>query len=342
MNDTLTLAMLLHAAQSDDEPAEAARKFAEWAATPEGQAAIADDGAGVRLSEGWDESKHPRADDGKFGSGGGHKKKPDDATPKPAPKSLKSSPSHPDYQTAKARVEKLKEAARQSATTVEEWDAREEAKATLRRSKEALSQEARKCLIQTHHEPFDKISENQPKVRIVDRMKREKSDRIQNAFAFIGEIMHGPSHSEKHSVAVGNTQKSNSRSSYLGWIRLAPNDGESIVLHEYGHHLEKQEWVKERVAAFQEKRFDGEEPVSLRDKFGRFDPDEVGRKDDMEKLFPDDPESAYYVGKTYPGGETEILSMGLQLMYEDPVHFEETDPEYFGLVLGILKGEGRR
>jgi hypothetical protein len=325
-----------------DNPGDGA-KVQAFLDSDEGKAFVAKEAGAARLGQPFDESKHPRADDGKFGSGGASQKKTDDATPdKPAPKSLKSAPSHQDYQTVRGRVEKLKELARQPATTVKEWDARQEATAALRRSKEALSQEARKCLIQSHHEPFDKIAENKPRVRIVDRMKREKSDRVQNAFDFLGEIMHGPSHSEKHGVAVGNTEKSNSRSSYLGWIRLAPNDGESIVLHEYGHHLEKQQWVKERVTAFQEKRFGGEEPVSLRDKFGGFGPDEVGRKDDMEKLFPDDPESAYYVGKTYPGGETEVLSMGLQLMYEDPVHFEETDPEYFGLVLGILKGEGRR
>jgi hypothetical protein len=197
-------------------------------------------------------------------------------------------------------------------------------------------------MLQTYRQTSVPFSENRPKAKIYDRMRMEKHQRIDRAFNYIAEIMHGPAHAENRDVVVGNTEGSKSRSYYLRSIRLAPNDGEEIVLHEYGHHLEEQPWVKERVTAFVAKRFGDETPLSLREKFGWFDKDEVGRKDDMEKLFPGDQSSAYYVGKVYPGGETEVLSMGLQLLWEDPVHFEATDPEYFGLVMGILKGEGKK
>ena len=44
------------------------------------------------------------------------------------------------------------------------------------------------------------------------------------------------------------------------------------------------------------------------------------------------------MGKVYPGGETELLSMGLQCMVQRPVELATKDPEMFDLILGILRG----
>ena len=37
----------------------------------------------------------------------------------------------------------------------------------------------------------------------------------------------------------------------------------------------------------------------------------------------------------------EILSMGVELLYADPVGFAERDPEYFKFILGLLDGSIR-
>ncbi len=56
-----------------------------------------------------------------------------------------------------------------------------------------------------------------------------------------------------------------------------------------------------------------------------------------EKAYEDDFLSPY-VGKVYQRGSTEIISMGLEWMYKNPVGFYEKDPDHFDLILRILKG----
>ena len=46
--------------------------------------------------------------------------------------------------------------------------------------------------------------------------------------------------------------------------------------------------------------------------------------------------SAYYVGKQY-GDNSEILSMGIQALHEDPVKFFKNDPEYANFVVSVLQ-----
>ena len=50
---------------------------------------------------------------------------------------------------------------------------------------------------------------------------------------------------------------------------------------------------------------------------------------------------AFYTGKEYPDKATEIVSMGLELLYEDPYNFAKADPEFFDFIMGILDGELR-
>ncbi len=52
---------------------------------------------------------------------------------------------------------------------------------------------------------------------------------------------------------------------------------------------------------------------------------------------------ALYTGKPDTGrfdrGPTEILSSGVQLLYNDPVGFAQLDPEWFDFTVGILRGD---
>lgn len=126
-----------------------------------------------------------------------------------------------------------------------------------------------------------------------------------------------------------------------GAIAVDPGDSLSVYAHEVGHHLESQiPGAQKKVNDFLDKRLAGEKPVSLREKFGdRYRPDEMGAKDNFDKLF-DRESTAYYVGKRYIDGGTEVLSMGLQLLHDDPKKFAERDPEYFDLIISILQPGG--
>jgi hypothetical protein len=112
------------------------------------------------------------------------------------------------------------------------------------------------------------------------------------------------------------------------------------MVHELGHYLERQKGVVQKANAFVEYRCAGEEPADM-GAYGM--PGEKGRKDDFEKAFGTDG-GAYYVGKVYDRGRgvvsTEVVSMGLEKLYSDPVGFMQNDPEYAQFVLGVLRDKG--
>lgn len=125
----------------------------------------------------------------------------------------------------------------------------------------------------------------------------------------------------------------------VGTIRTNRYDGPEISVHELGHHLEEKKDIRERVQAFSRDRF-GNEPFKDMAEVAPFNGykkgEESGRQDDLKKVFGSQ-DKAYYAGKTYPGGRSEVLSMGLEQLYRDPVHFARADPQYFALVTGCLQ-----
>ncbi|MGA4923547.1 hypothetical protein, partial [Bacillus subtilis] len=68
---------------------------------------------------------------------------------------------------------------------------------------------------------------------------------------------------------------------------------------------------------------------------GGYSDNEMGRKDDFEKAFGNK-NSAYYAGKEYSHNASEVLTMGVQLLYNDPSGFAKRDPEYCAFVVGVL------
>ena len=68
---------------------------------------------------------------------------------------------------------------------------------------------------------------------------------------------------------------------------------------------------------------------------------EVGRVDNFAAVFG---KRAAYVGKQYENDyATEVLSMGLEEMYRDPVGFAKADPDYFDFVVGVMRsGKGKK
>ena len=149
----------------------------------------------------------------------------------------------------------------------------------------------------------------------------------------------------------------------LNWKSMSPNDKDqrafadqsshSIYLghfsdvdtavHEWGHHVEfSVPWVRAAAIEFLSHRV-GNEPlkklaeVAPTHGYGK---NEDGRKNEFDKAF--NLEHAYYVGKQYANGDTEIVSMGAQKLYEDPVRFAKNDPEYCKFMLGIFDGSLRK
>jgi hypothetical protein len=64
--------------------------------------------------------------------------------------------------------------------------------------------------------------------------------------------------------------------------------------------------------------------------------DEIGNEDDFRAAFG---KLGCYVGKKYGSGShmTEIVTMGLQKLYDDPMTFARNDPEFCTFILGLLR-----
>ena len=124
-------------------------------------------------------------------------------------------------------------------------------------------------------------------------------------------------------------------------VVLGQYDGSTVTVHELGHWLEDvNDMVHFNVVAFLKRRTVGEAPIKMNDATkgtsfaGGYRDDEMTRKD----AFPEP-----YCGKVYGNADfqlaTEILSMGLQYMAEDPAKFAQADPEYFDLIWDIAHGK---
>lgn len=170
-----------------------------------------------------------------------------------------------------------------------------------------------------------------------------KLKKVPEALAFLTGLI-GSEHGEALDVpfaALKAKTGPNSRSYWSdGMVFMNPGDDAGAVAHEVGHHLHADPRVKRACREFIARRTANETPTRLAEAFpdDGFRSDEVGRKDDWEKLYGSGSKRAFYTGLTYSDGQTEVLSMGLELMYRDPVHFAEVDPEYFDFVAGIVSG----
>lgn len=116
-------------------------------------------------------------------------------------------------------------------------------------------------------------------------------------------------------------------------IHLPAGADESTVAHELGHSLETNLNVHAAAQGFLYMRVGTEAAKPIEGK--TFKAWEVGRDDDFGKAFGF---GARYVGKHYKSDDTEVVSMGLEKMYNDPVRFAKQDPQYFKFMLGMLDG----
>lgn len=126
-------------------------------------------------------------------------------------------------------------------------------------------------------------------------------------------------------------------------VFLDESDTASTFIHELAHRLEVDlPQGLDSTLEFKTYRINksGKPVVSLKDKFGGGYKDyERGSDDDWGKLYPPNRQSsAHYVGKDYGTRATEVLSMGVELLFNNPIKFARTDPEYFKLVVGVLRG----
>jgi len=118
--------------------------------------------------------------------------------------------------------------------------------------------------------------------------------------------------------------------------------GDKSVFHEMGHYIEDSNpAVRKRVRALFKERTEG--PGGMRS-FPKRHLGGAHSKDEFYREWIDAKTGKKrkwidkYMGKTYMGGETEILSMGMETMWTDPVLLMKKDPELFELIVDVMRG----
>lgn len=135
------------------------------------------------------------------------------------------------------------------------------------------------------------------------------------------------------SITISPTKTIGARSSYRDSSKTVTmgNDDIGTLVHEMGHWLEYSvPGVREEVIAFYNKRTAGEKAV----KMNRVTKGNVYRDNEITKV---DKFVTPYIGKVYPDKGTEILSMGLELMYRNPVYLAKNDPEMFDFIYTVVR-----
>jgi hypothetical protein len=113
--------------------------------------------------------------------------------------------------------------------------------------------------------------------------------------------------------------------------------GTPTAVHEIAHVLEVQNpgWL-EKAKQFRNKRCAFEPLVKLSTIYPgvTYKDDEVAYRDKWIENG-----GSAYAGKFYRAGDaTEIVTMGIQALYEDPVRFAIRDPEYFDFIVNLMRG----
>lgn len=138
-------------------------------------------------------------------------------------------------------------------------------------------------------------------------------------------------------VAIDPKSPKSGRSFYRGksnTIYIADNAPVAVVIHEAAHWLEESDpTIHKKVQAFLEKRTAGEQWQKLSVLTGN------KAYKDTEVAKPDKFMKAYMGKKTNSKDNSEILSMGIEHMYRDPIKFANQDPEYFAFIYNTLRGK---
>jgi len=119
-----------------------------------------------------------------------------------------------------------------------------------------------------------------------------------------------------------------------GSIEIKNYDNGTTMAHELGHMLEfaAPARAQQAVRLYLEQRNSTTPLEKLKDITGHsaYSDDEVAHRDKW--LSP-------YTGKVYSTlGTSEVISMGVQYLHDDPVAFAKNDPSHFNFVIAFLRG----
>jgi hypothetical protein len=156
---------------------------------------------------------------------------------------------------------------------------------------------------------------------------------IEQGIEFVRRVL-GPEGMGTRKVAVNFHDD---RAYYLKgeiFINPAKRGYDATTVHELGHWIdEKQKGVLDETVAFLKRRTEGEKLVKLRDLFPRYNYRENEKTRPDQFMHP-------YIGKKYgavKASATEVLSMGLEEMYRNPIGLAKADPDMFDFIYDLIR-----
>jgi hypothetical protein len=153
--------------------------------------------------------------------------------------------------------------------------------------------------------------------------------------AFIERMVHRD-HLPATPLAIVRDKKKNARGFYWqNTAHIRKDDGNAV--HEIAHHLEWETPLYEEAKKFRKSRTQGETAQKLSALTGQaeYKDDEVAFEDQWAARGGD-----HYMGKSYKKWgwkATEIITMGMERLHNDPVGFAKDDPEYFRFLINIIQ-----
>lgn len=159
---------------------------------------------------------------------------------------------------------------------------------------------------------------------------------VEEGLAFIRNLL-SPRALEYFSVSVQPRTPEENPHQRGGVIYVAPEDDPGIVAHEIAHHLhESIPGAAKRVEGFFQRRTaeQSREWMPLPGKMGYWSIPDNFFHPYVGRIY-----SRYKDGVVHEFYGNEILSMGVEALWQNPISFARKDPEHFDLTLGILHGE---
>lgn len=192
----------------------------------------------------------------------------------------------------------------------------------------------RKSITKKSAEVFEKLLEGKPESSI-SYSSKTKYKNVEMVFGYFKKMV--SKYDLEDIVVKGGAKREFYRDTEKS-INISKNTSPEVIIHELIHHTENNNFILKQAVEFLMKRTEGKPIRRLK---------EINKGYGSEEIFKDGGFFNEYVGKIYQSSPrsiksykgiraTEVLTMGVQRMYENPFQFYKDDPEHFELIYELF------
>ncbi|MCM8534216.1 MAG: minor capsid protein [Lentisphaeraceae bacterium] len=169
---------------------------------------------------------------------------------------------------------------------------------------------------------------------VIKNVTPKARDSVDKATDFLNELL-PPDTGDLISRGVRRARMSQGRGHYTPHNKELVTSGRvTTTIHEMSHAIEFQSpKIAKASNDFLKSRAGDERPKKLRHLTNfNYAHNEIAYEDSFAKNG-----GSHYMGKIYKGPATEIITMGMERLYKEPLKFAKDDPEYFDFMIKTLQ-----